>query len=117
MVLIVFFSILQFSPANMAEALHNINDFTESYQVATKEAKALLDRIDITKPDENIIEAAPATMTLLKIQAETQANAIGETLEFIKNVLPLQPLTGDDGAEALSIQQQKDKLDLIGQKN
>ena len=90
----------------MADATNNINNFTESYQVATKEARALLDKIDISKPEDNVIEAAPATMTLLKIQGETPAAVIGETLEFIKNVLPLQPLAGDDGAEALTVQQQ-----------
>ena len=63
----IVFNIIQLPPARMADATNNINDFTESYQVATKEARALLDKIDITKPDENIIEAAPATMTLLKI--------------------------------------------------
>ena len=73
------------TPFKMAEA---INNYVEEYKEAITNTRNLLGKIDLTTPQANVIEADPATMTILKIQAETEAEAIGETLNFIKNNIP-----------------------------
>ena len=97
----------------MAEA---INTYEEEYKEAVSETRNLLGKIDLTTPEANVIEHDPATMTLLKIQAETQAAAIGETLNFIKNNIP--HLAADiPGHTPLSVIEKNEQLDNIGKKN
>ena len=97
----------------MAEAIHT---YEEEFRETVAPTKNLLGKIDLNPPQANVIEEDPATMTLLKIQAETQAEAIGETLNFIKNNLP--HLTANiDGHQPLSVAEQNLRLDTIGKKN
>ena len=97
----------------MAEA---INNYVEEYKEAIPDTRNLLGKIDLTTPQANVIEADPATMTLLKIQAETEAEAIGETLNFIKNNIP--HLAADiPGHTPLSVADQNAQLDNICKKN
>ena len=97
----------------MAEA---INNYLEEYKDSVEDTRTILGKIDLDTPQDNVIEADTATMTLLKIQAETQAEAIGETLNFIKNNLP--HLTANlDGHTPLSVAEQNLQLDTIGKKN
>ena len=97
----------------MAEA---INNYLEEYKESVEDTRTILGKIDLDTPQANVIEADTATMTLLKIQAETQAEAIGETLNFIKNNLP--HLTANlDGHTPLSVAEQNLQLDTIAKKN
>ena len=88
----------------------------EEYKEAIPDTRNLLGKFDLTTSQANVIEADPATMTLLKIQAETEAEAIGETLNFIKNNIP--HLAADiPGHTPLSVADQNAQLDNIGKNN
>ena len=52
----------------MAQA---INNYLEEYKEAVEDTRTILGKIDLDTPQANVIEADTATMTLLKIQAET----------------------------------------------
>ena len=90
-----------------------IPSYTDHYGPVIKDAASLLDKIDINKPESNIIETDTPTMSLLKYQAETQAAAMGKTLSFIKNVIPLQDKPADGNEQALTVQDQKDYLETV----
>ena len=97
----------------MAQA---INNYLEEYKEAVEDTRTILGKIDLDTPQANVIEADTATMTILKIQAETQAQAIGETLHFIKNNIP-HLAENIPGHTPLSVADQNARLDNIGKKN
>lgn len=96
----------------MAQRVDNFGT-NEHYRDSVHEVETTLAKLDVNKPEENIIPAEITTMELLRIQAHHQSETLGNALEFMRNLIPLQE--GQDDAH-LFAEQAGAKVTVLAQK-
>ena len=88
------------------------NTYTDQYQPAIQDTIDLLDKVDLDRPTENVIDPKASTLELLKVQQEIQAQTLGKTLEFVRTLVPLvdhadpYQLIGGNAGDKIPVQQQ-----------
>ena len=93
------------------DTFDNLQDLTET-----------IERVDLNKPTENVITQETSTYQLLQLQAETQAKALTEAIDFMQQMLPLQAAIDNVGIIAgrgdnVDINAQKQHLRQIAERN
>ena len=81
-----------------------------------------IERVDLNRPNENVITQETSTYQLLQLQAETQAKALTEAIDFMQQMLPLQATTDNAGiiaerGENVDVNEQKQYLKQIAERN
>ena len=93
------------------DTFDNLQDLTET-----------IERVDLNRPTENVITQETSTYQLLQLQAETQAKALTEAIDFMQQMLPLQATIDNAGIIAgrgdnVDINAQKQHLKQIAERN
>lgn len=96
-------------------------DFLEEYQ-NLQDLSQKINQVNLNQPNDNIITQEASTYELLQLQAETQAKALTEAINFMQNMIPLQEAQDNDGlignaGDKINVQRQKTHLKEIAEKN
>ena len=102
----------------MAEATRDFLDNYENLQNLSEK----LNQVDLDNPNENIVTQEASTYELLQLQAETQAKALTEAINFMQLMIPLQEMQDNEGiigqaGEKINVQMQQSHLKSIAEKN
>ena len=100
-------------------------DFAGNYEqtCGLQEVRDLMDKVDLNDPEKNIITKEMNTYELLKIQAEVQAKALNDAVNFIKTMVPLaeiddqNQIIAEEPGGKVTVQAQQDYLTAIAEKN
>ena len=105
----------------MAEKIERFGN-EDTYRESLAGLAQLMEKVDINQPSTNILSQDITTNELNKLQAETLANTVTATLEFMKAMIPLteKPDTlqlGDNPGDKVPVNAQKEYLETIAKKN
>ena len=94
-------------------ATHKMEDYVAHYGASMQDVADILKKIDLDKPNDNVVEKDTPTMRLLQYQAEIQSQAMGKIIDSIRTFLPLKDKAADGEQAAMTVQEQKNLLDKI----
>ena len=76
-------------------ATHKMEDYVAHYGASMQDVADILKKIDLDKPNDNVVEKDTPTMRLLQYQAEIQSQAMGKIIDSIRTFLPLKDKAAD----------------------
>lgn len=95
----------------------------DAYRESLTDVTKTLNEVDLANPTNNIVPEQSSMMDLLKLQAQVQSQTIGEAIEFMRTILPLQEQTDTiqllaaNAGDKVSVQQQQTYLENLAKKN